>query len=163
MLMRRMALLAVPFASLLAHDADAQQTATLTVTAQVVEGCSIDGATLNFGQYISGQPGKTHAKTDLTVTCPSAVELTFSDGQNGNSSNRGMKRSGGSDVLKYQLYINGQEQVVAGGLAGGPGAGRAVNGSASPQKVSIYGTIAGNQALPIGTYQDTVTVFMTLM
>ena len=151
---------AVALGGLVAGQALAQ-TATLNVTAQVVEpACSIDGGTLNFGQYVSGQGAPVYSTAQITVDCASGVELAFDDGQAANGSSRGM--ANGGDVLKYQLYLNGQDAVEAGGLPGQNGVALNVPGSPTPTTVTLHGTVFASQLVPPGTYNDVVTIQMTV-
>ncbi|WGF89658.1 Csu type fimbrial protein [Marinivivus vitaminiproducens] len=147
-----------------ADEASAQAspiTATMTVTASVIESpCSLTGATIAFGQYISGQSSPKRTSSDLTVNCTQAVELRFDEGLNASSTTRQMKGPSASKPLKYDLYINGPDAVQAGGMPGGFGIARNVAGSATPTKVTINGTIFSEQVVPVGNYTDTVTVQM---
>ena len=151
---------AIGLGGLIAGQALAQ-TATLNVTAQVVEpGCSIDGGTLNFGQYVSGQAAALRSTAQITVDCASNVELAFDDGQSPNGASRGM--ANGGDVLTYQLYINGPDAVEAGGLPGQNGIALNVPGSPNPTTVTLHGTVFASQLVPPGTYNDVVTIQMTV-
>lgn len=136
-------------------------TATMSVTASVIDSpCSLTGANIAFGQYISGQKSAKRTSADLTVNCTQTVELRFDEGQNATSTTRQMKGPTASRPLKYDLYINGPDAVQAGGMSGGFGIARNVPGSATATKVTINGTIFPEQTVPVGNYSDTVTVQM---
>lgn len=137
----------------------ADNSATLNVTATVVaSGCSLTGGTMDFGTYVSGQTQSKQTTAGLTVNCPSNVELTFDFGLSPVGSGRAM--TSGSNLLKYDLFINGPDRVQAGD--GRVGTARSVTGSASPQRVDVYGTIVAGQKVAPGRYTDTVTIQMTV-
>lgn len=159
----RVIALTVAALALVAGDAAAQQveTANLTVQAQVIEsGCTLTGASLNFGQYVAGQTEDMQSTANIKVDCSRDVELAFDDGGDFLDDKRGM--ASGSNRLNYNLFLNGPNAIVAGGMPGGTGFARNVLGSPTEQTVTIYGTLYGKQTVPAGSYTDTVTIQMTV-
>lgn len=132
--------------------------AQLTVTATVRSGCSISGATIAFGDYVSGQAGHLDARGRIDfASCPQAT-LTFEldGGGSGNVADRRMKS--GANQLRYQLYRDSARNVVWGMGNEALKTQLLVPGSGN---VDVWGRIPGGQVVPAGTYTDTVTITFT--
>lgn len=132
----------------------ATDTDQLTVTATVQSGCALDGGTLNFGQYVSGQ------QTDLDVTgtigyvsCSGSLTIELDGGGNGSTTNRQMRS--GENRLNYQIFRNPTRTANWGG--GNSAHGVTLIGTQSGS-VQVYGRIPRNQTVPAGTYTDIVNI-----
>lgn len=131
---------------------------TLTVTAEVVSGCSLTGGSLDFGNYVSGQINDLDAVGAITfASCPNVV-VTFEldGGTNGSITDRRM--SFGASKLRYQLFRNSTRTANW-----GAGADALRTQLLVPQsgQVEVYGRIPGGQTVPPGTYTDTVTITLS--
>jgi spore coat protein U-like protein len=135
------------------------------VTATVLASCKVDSVSeLAFGTYANSEV-KTAAT--IKVTCVARDDdatLALSDGANwlaksGGSQDRRMKYSGDSDhFLSYKLF----ETSDAGACWGGTNVCAEehladVTQNSTQQTFTVYGVIAPNQGLYVGSYSDTVT------
>jgi spore coat protein U-like protein len=145
-------LMAAPFAALGGTDTD-----TLTVTATVQSACALNGGTMTFGQYLSGQT------TNLDVTgqinyanCSGTLSFELDGGQAADINNRSMLS--GTNKLNYQLYRNTARNAIwgTGSNAQGLQLLQPLSG-----KIDVYGRIPSGQAVPAGSYTDTVNVTLT--
>jgi spore coat protein U-like protein len=132
-------------------------TGMLAVTATVLTGCALTGGTLNFGQYISGQP------TDLDITgtigyanCSGTLTFTLDGGGSANINARQM--SSGSNRLNYQIFRTPTRNAIWG--TGGNANVVTLVGTQTAT-VGVYGRIPGGQTVPAGTYTDTVNITLT--
>ena len=134
-------------------------TGQLTVTATVLSGCTLIGGTLDFGNYLSGQPGALDAAGQISfVNCSGTLTFELDGGQAGNTNARRM--SGPDATLGYQIYKTSARNAVWGMgvdayqlqlLGATPGSGN----------VTVHGRIPGGQAVPGGTYTDIVNITLT--
>ena len=146
------AALALPLAAIAGTDTD-----QLNVTATVQTSCALNGGTLNFGEYNSGQ------QTDLDVEgtiafahCSGNLSFELDGGGTGNVNSRQM--SSGSNRLDYQIYRNPTRSAVWGS---GTNAQGMVLLTTQSGTVPVYGRIPGGQTVPPGTYSDVVNITMT--
>ncbi|MCB2054960.1 MAG: spore coat protein U domain-containing protein [Geminicoccaceae bacterium] len=133
-------------------------TATLNVQATVQESCGVNGSSLDFGTYISGQTDAAEADATLSFSSCPAGQLTFEfdGGQAGDTAARAM--SNGSGELSYQLYRDAARAQVWGA---GSDAARLVVLVPGSGTVPVYGRIPGGQAAAAGTYADTIAITMS--
>jgi spore coat protein U-like protein len=134
-------------------------TDTLSVTATVLSSCSLNGGTMNFGQYLSGQNGNLDVNGTINYVNCDAGELTFAldGGFSGDINNRVMRS--GQNELRYQLYRTPTRDAIFGSGANAQKV-QVVSGPLS-SSVTVYGRIPGNQLVPAGIYTDTVNVTLT--
>jgi spore coat protein U-like protein len=136
------------------------QTGTLTVSAEVLSGCNLIGGTLDFGSYVSGQASDLDAAGRIEfVNCSGTLKFELDGGANGSVNDRKMR--GPEDrTLDYQIYTSATRQTVWGG-------GNAfelplqTDGTPSSGFVPVHGRIRGGQAVPGGSYSDTVNITLT--
>jgi len=152
---------------LLAAPLDAATNSTFQVTAQIVAGCLVMGGVTNYGVLNYGSQSALSTGilstslggSTVTFQCTPGVSLSMSldGGQNSASGTRYLKRSGGTQVLPYQLYQDaGYSQVL--------GIGQSVVVSYSDPtaiKLPVYGRTQLTGKLPAGTYTDVVQVTVT--
>ena len=152
----RLVLLAAAVAASPATHA-ATVTDVLNVSATVLSSCALNGGTLSFGDYTSGQ--QTDLDVDGTinyVNCSGTLTFALDGGTSGNINARQM--SNGASRMNYQIYrdptrssiwgigANAQTQILL----------ETRNGS-----ITVYGRIPGGQVVPAGTYTDTVNITLT--
>lgn len=145
----------------LATDAGAgTDTGLLSVTATVESSCALDGGTLSFGTYLSGQNGNLDAAGSISyVNCPpGTITFELDGGFSGDIANRVML-NGGSE-LKYQLYRDPARAAVFGTGANSQSVLLLGPGTLS-STLPVYGRIPGNQGVAAGAYSDTVNVTLT--
>ena len=138
----------------------ASASASLAVSASVVNNCTISTSPLAFGSY---DPIVTNASADLdgaggvTITCTkgAATTIGLNTGSNALASVRRMKDAG-TNYLTYELYQEAGRTTVWTNAGAGlltPAAAP----SKAPRSFSVYGRVASNQDVPAGSYTDTIT------
>lgn len=144
-------------ALLVGPAAAATDTDQLTVTATVESGCALNGGTLNFGQYISGQAQPLDAVGQINYSnCVGDLTFELDLGQNGNASTRQMGL--GTARLRYQLYRDTARTAVW-----GTGTTAQAVRLFIPQngRLDVFGRIPGGQGVADGTYTDVVNITLT--
>ncbi len=137
----------------------ATATASLAVQVEVLAGCEISGATLDFGNYQSGQTTDLVSNTTLALrNCTvDTVVVELDGGQTGDTRARRLTGPGGA-TLSYQLY----KGPSLGNMFGDNGAGRTIDmTNRTSLNVPVHGRIRGGQSVPPGTYTDTINVTLT--
>jgi spore coat protein U-like protein len=157
----------------MASDAMAGTTGgTLSVTATVANNCAFTTNAVAFGAY---DPVVTNATAPLTatgsllVTCTSgdSISIGFDQGGNGTGSLtvpvRAMSSAG--NLLAYSLFwpsaagAGGTATTTVWGTGGGTSFAYSATGAA--QTINVFGSVAGGQGVPAGSYADTVNVTVT--
>lgn len=139
------------------------ESATITVRANVIESCTVNSFTLNFGNY---DPVTTHrtqsldAMTVITAHCTTGTEakITLSNGDHFDGTNRRMMEAGSPpEYLSYNIFTDSGRSMVWDNVVGvtevsdsriiplGGGGG-----------IPAYGRILGGQNVRAGNYTDTV-------
>ncbi|MGY3296674.1 spore coat protein U-like protein [Pseudomonas sp. TE6288] len=160
-------LVAVGVCLTLTPGAHAVTTSTFQVTAQIVAGCLVVGGVTAYGVLDYGTSSALSTATlstslggsTVTFQCTPGVVLSMSldGGQNSASGTRNLKRSGGTQLLAYQLYRDA-------GFSQSLGIGSSVAVSYSDPtaiKLPVYGRTTLTGTLPAGTYTDVVQVTVT--
>jgi spore coat protein U-like protein len=128
--------------------------------------CTINVTPINFGNYdiFSSIPLDTTGM--ITINCVDVVWAEVKLGvslTSGTFNPRRMRRSGGADLLDYNIYTNTSRTVIFGDGTGGteiveihkpPGTPRPEPWS---RTINMYGRIPPGQDVSAGTYSDTVT------
>ena len=147
-----LALLALPLTAAAGTD-----TGTLAVTATVESSCALDGGTLNFGQYNSGQQTDLDVEGSISYShCSGTLSFALDGGTSGNINSRTMVS--GDNELSYQLYRNSNRSAVWGS---GAQAHEVLLFEVESGTVPVYGRILAGQLAAPGSYSDTVTITMT--
>ena len=131
-------------------------TSTLSVRVVVQPTCTVDGATLDFGSYTSGQPADLNGFAQIAYSnCPAGqLRFQLDGGTNGTTTARKMSNGSGS-LLNYSIF---RDSARTQNFGQGTEA-RLVNlAAAGSGVVGVYGRIPAAQAVPAGTYTDTVVV-----
>jgi len=124
-----------------------------------LHGCQVSATSVNFGTY--NVFSVSNLVTTGTVTISScygagAATVTIDKGQHSASfSTRDMIKSGGSDLLNYNLYLDAAMTQIWGDGTGGTSVWSASGNS----QHTIYGNVpAGQTGVSVGTYSDVVTI-----
>lgn len=135
------------------------ETGILSVVANVQQTCAIEGGSLDFGNYISGQGGTLPANGTITYTgCQvGTVNIALDAGQNGVETLRAMA-DGNGNILNYTIFQD-LARTTLWGLAGNS-SDVAVDASGSGTW-PVYGRIIREQVVPAGTYTDSVNITLT--
>jgi len=152
---------------LLATPVNAATSSTFQVSATITAGCLVVGGVTSYGVLNYGTQSALSigilstslGGTTVTFQCTPGVSLSMSldGGQNAASGTRYLKRSGGTQVLAYQLYQDaGYSQSLGIGQS-------AVVSYSDPTaiKLPVYGRTQLTGTLPAGTYTDVVQVTVT--
>jgi spore coat protein U-like protein len=130
---------------------------TITVSAEVIEACSIDGTpALAFGDYDPTVAGADTGNASFTVTCTNSTgyTVTFDGGQNETGGSFAMAGPTAGEVLLYELTVAGTAVAPNGTITG--------TGTGSADTVAIVGSIPAGQYVTAGTYGDTVIATISL-
>lgn len=140
-------------------------TTTFTVTATVNTNCKVSAAPLTFN-YTPGAGAVTNT-SNITVNCtkgtPFNTELSTGLTSGSTIGQRLLNDGAAGDTLQYNLYTTAGLGTVWGttigtntvaGVGGGMGAAAALTQTVNGQVVDS----PANQAVPPGTYTDTITV-----
>lgn len=142
----------------------ATRTATITVTAQVVDNCVISAENLALGVFDG--TNDLAADADITVSCTDGTGYTLdlSTGSSGTYAARELAGPVGS-TLFYNLFTSGTYGTVWGDTTGGSGH---VTGTGAGMAASIVHTVFGqllatDNTGPVeaGAYTDTITATIT--
>jgi spore coat protein U-like protein len=137
-------------------------TATFQVSATVLKACTVSATALAFGNYTPGSGAITNTSS-INVACTKGTPFTMT--VNGGSTTGGAigqrLMTNGTQTLQYNLYTtNALTTLLGDGTTGanvtGTGAGLATSST-----TTVFGQLpdsAANQAVPPGSYTDTVTV-----
>ena len=131
-----------------------------------ISACTINTSSIRFGNYDSFSSTSSDTAGTVTINCTSDVlkaNLTLSQSSTSGSFNpRQMKRSGGADLLNYNIYTDVARTIIFGnGVGGTTDVGlKRPTGKPAPwsQMIDIYGRIPPGQDIPVGSYSDTLTI-----
>ncbi len=156
-----LALTALPFigASLIAQAYGA----TLTVTAEVVDACTVADAALTFTDYVSGQDTDLDASANVSVECTNGVtvDIKLGEGPGWDGSDRWMKN--GDATLRYNLFSDSNRSamwgdgVIAAAKRVGPW------DPTSHRAQVVYGRIYADQQVAGGTFSDQVSLTIAVV
>jgi spore coat protein U-like protein len=138
----------------------ASVTASLSVSATVVNNCTVSTAPLAFGTY---DPVVANGSTSLdgtgsvTIACTKGATSTVGLNLGGNASGSTRRLGdGASNFLTYEVYKEAARANVWGNTGVdlySPG----VAPSKTPRTLTVYGRIVGDQDVPAGSYTDSTT------
>ena len=132
----------------------ATDTDALTVSVTVQSGYSLNGGTLDFGVYVSGQATDLDATGAIGFTnCNGTLVVELDGGGSGSVMERRLRS--GSDGLSYQLFRSASRSAVWGS---GSEAQEVILLTPQSGQVQVYGRISGGQSVPDGIYTDVVNV-----
>ncbi len=134
-------------------------TNTLTVNATVLGICTIDPATLDFGNYDS--TANVDVSTNITVHCTqgSSYWIGLGLGSNASGATRRMV-NGGTNYLAYELYRDSAHTQVWDNVdpAPNPPHSSASSPGTSAYTTPVYGRVPLGQIVPMGGYTDSVVM-----
>ena len=136
----------------------ATKTTTFTVTATVINECTIGAAALTFAQNLGIIDTNVDATSTITLTCTSGtnyqIGLDAGTGLDSTITNRQLS-SGTTNKLAYQLYRDPTRMALWGNATPDWATG---TGTGSAQTLTVYGRIPPQSTPPQGTYTSVVTV-----
>jgi spore coat protein U-like protein len=138
-------------------------TTTFAVTATVLKNCTVAAAPLAFGTY-TPTAGALAVNTTVSVSCtlstPFNTELT-AGGTAGTTIAQRLLSNGSGNTLQYNLYTTSGLSTPWGTTVGTNTVAGTGAGMGTPVVQTVYGQLvdsAANQAVPPGSYSDTITV-----
>jgi spore coat protein U-like protein len=135
------------------------QSASLTVSANVVKNCTITTAPVSFGNYDSVAANAT-APLDgigtITVKCTKGAAAKVGLNPGGNAQGTTRRMAGGTaEYLTYELYKDTGRASIWGDTAT-TGLDVPAAPNQTPRNFTVYGRVAQAQEAAVGTYTDTV-------
>lgn len=136
---------------------------------KVMAVCNLAAGNMAFGSYDVFSPYHLDSVGTLIVTCPNndnnqptTVTITMGLSAASNSiMDRKMKKIGGDDTLRYNLFMDATRASVWGNTLGLDALTQSIMSASrgGPQfRVSVFGRIPAGQDVSAGVYSDTVTV-----
>ncbi len=136
-------------------------TASLLVSATVINACSVTSGTLAFGSYSTLNSSPTNATASISVTCTLSVpyNVGLDAGTGTGATVAARKMTNGASTLTYSIYQDSGHTTVWGNTIGT----NTVTGTGTGllQTLTAYGQIPASQVVLALAYTDTVTVTVT--
>lgn len=146
----------------------ATATSDLSVSATVVDNCTISTTALAFGNYdpiVANASSNLDGTGTVTITCTLNDAVTIMLGQGlyadaGSTDAAPARRlkDGGTNHLSYALYSDSGRSVVWGNDAT---VDLDATGTGAAEEHTVYGRVASGQNKPAGSYSDTVVATVT--
>lgn len=142
----------------------ATESTTFTVDAEVVASCELTAVALDFGAInpLINETTPTDMSTTIDITCSNGAtyDVGLNAGAAVGATVTARQMTGAGGLLNYALYLDSGHVSNWGETIGTDT--QADTGTGAVQTHTVYGQIpAGQQAAPIGTYTDTITVTVT--
>lgn len=137
------------------------------VWATVQSDCAISASALDFGALgVALAEQATDAVSTLSVRCtegtPYSVALDAGVGSGATVADRRMTRDGGSELLRYGLFLDSMRtQPWGDGSSGTRTLAGSGSGTQSTNSHSVYARLAPQLPPPNGKYRDTITATVT--
>lgn len=163
---RRLPLALAAVTALLPLPLGAVLTSTFQVSASIIAGCLVVGGASTYGNLNFGSASALSSSaltaalsgTTVTLQCTPGVSLNMAiDGGQNNNGARNLKRSGGPQLLSYQLFSDA-------GFSQALGIGQAVAVSYSDPtaiKLPVYARTQPSGVLAAGSYTDVLQVTLS--
>ena len=138
-------------------------TANMTVSATVPATCTIATGNMYFGAYNPTEASSTLGQATIIATCSSGTNATVAldaGANRGVDGRRKLIRSGGTDLLSYDIFTENNYATVWGEGTNGTTT-VALNSDGNAKEFNAYGAISPGQNAPVGSYSDTVAVTIT--
>jgi spore coat protein U-like protein len=135
-------------------------TASMAVSATVINNCTISTAAVAFGSYdpvVANASANLDSTGSITIACTKGATATIGLNAGGNSSGSTRRLAdGASNYLTYEIYKDSSRTSVWGDsgadLYSPPAAP-----NKSPRTFTAYARVTSNQDVPAGSYTDTIT------
>ncbi len=136
---------------------------TLTVTASVASVCLISNGTLAFGSYDPTSGSVHNGSTTVTLTCtlgtPYKIGLDAGTGSGATVSLR--KLTSGGNTLSYRLFRDAGRTLNWGNTPSTDTLDATSSAGSLTNTITIYGQIPASEAVPTGSYSDSVAITVT--
>ncbi|HEX6805936.1 MAG TPA: spore coat U domain-containing protein [Terriglobales bacterium] len=139
----------------------ADVTANLSVSANVVNACTVDAGSMSFGAYdpLSASNLDQTGSFDVQCTNGGSAHIKLDQGLNGTGTLDAPVRrmvNGGSNYLTYQLFSDIDRQIAWEGQTG-----VSYTGTGDSATQTVYGRIPSGQNAVAGNFADTVVITVT--
>lgn len=132
------------------------------VYATVANRCYVGTTDLNFGPVSSIKTTAVTGQTQIDMQCTnsSAYQIGLNNGNNSSGNNRYMKKTSGTDLVRYELYTDAGRTVRWGNtkdvdtLRNQPN----TTGTGFSLPITVYAQAYPGASVTAGNYADTVTV-----
>ncbi len=150
-------LVTVAFSAVSASAQTAQT--TMDVSATVVNACLVTATDLAFGTYDPTATSATDTTSTINVTCTPGTSFTvgLNAGTTAGTTVTTRQMASGANRLNYALYSDAPRSVNWGNTPGTDTPAATV-ASTTPTALTVYGRVSSQQAVPAGSYTDTVTI-----
>jgi len=119
--------------------------------------CTVTAGPVVFGNYNPFALQSLDSAGTINVSCTPSSSYTLSLSTGGGSYAQ-RQLSGSGDVLYYNLYTSASRTAIWGDGSGGSGT---VSGSGEEENHTVYGRIAAQQNVKVGSYGDSIIVTVT--
>lgn len=135
---------------------------TLTVSAHVLDACTISAASLNFGDYDPTAAADLEpAPSNITVQCTNGSTFTIDLGLGSHATGTTRQMSGGAAgstaLLRYELFEDAA-RTTAWATGTQTHTANTAGAGLSSYTVPVYGRIPAGQIVSTGNYTDSVTM-----
>ena len=129
--------------------------------------CQVSAGSLSFPSYNIFSTYPAESSVNILVSCrvpdqsphsPLPVTIALSSGVSGNTAQRYMASTSGSDRLFYNLYTDSSFSSIWGDGTGSSGAVTNLVSINNPWNAVVYGRIPARQNVTSGSYSDIITV-----
>ncbi len=153
---QRAALVLLASAAAFSAQAAGSATASFSVTATVVDACSVSATDLTFGSYDPGAVADKTASSTVSVRCSLGTPYAISLNNGSNASGATRRMASGGNHLSYEMYRDPGASLVFGTVANLLGVSGIGTGLSAP--TVLYGVIPKSQNVATGSYADQVMV-----
>jgi spore coat protein U-like protein len=143
----------------------ATSTASLGVSAQILDACTIAATPVAFGDYDHTAGSAKTASGSVTETCTNGTAATITLGEGLHAKLASVpgvplrQMASGTDLMAYFLYSDAGAGTLWGNT---PATGVAQTGTGDAgTTLTVYGFITAGQNVPVGSYADTVLATVT--
>ena len=132
---------------------------TMDVSATVVDACLVTATDLAFGSYNPTATSPTDATSTIDVTCTPGTSFTvgLSAGTTAGATVSARQMASGAERLDYALYSDAPRSTNWGNTPGTDTPAASI-ASGTPTVLTVYGRVPAQQAVPAGSYTDTITI-----
>lgn len=136
---------------------------TLTVSASVASVCLISNGTLAFGSYDPTSGSVLNGSTTVTLTCTlgTAYNIGLNAGAGSGATVLLRKLTSGGNTLSYRLFRDASRTLNWGNTPTTDTLDGTSSASSLTNTITIYGQIPASEAVPTGSYSDTVAITVT--
>ena len=160
MKLRTLAMLVAGIALLSLSAFATDVSANLSVSANVVNACTVSAGSLDFGTYDPLSPSDVDDSGSFDVRCTNGGDATIKldQGQNGAGTLASPVRrmANGLNLLQYELFSDSNRQNAWEGATG-----VSYTGDGNTQTQTVYGRIVSGQNAVAGNFSDTVVITVT--